>query len=189
MVRWLSAPSTIHFRPRCEIFVLVVCLHCFNFVNIPPPSKINMELRWVNNVNLFKLYGYFQCFHNLITTLKLMTVFDNTTYQQWFRKKISLWVSNAQSVYQASVTTVTRIPQGDWRTVHCYLHVKNSQTETTAHLLTSKWANTSKVTFHAKKCFHRHDTPWLTNACVRGHSALTSKSLGQHQHDDVSSAK
>ena len=59
MVRWISAPSTIHFRPRCEIFVLVVCLQCFNFVNIPPPSKINMELRWVNNVNLFSMFSQF----------------------------------------------------------------------------------------------------------------------------------
>ena len=81
--------------------------------------------------------------------------------------------------------------QGDWRTVHCYLHVKNPQTEmiTTAHLLTSKWANTRKVTFHAKIWFQQHDTPWLTHACVRWHSALTSDSLGQYQHDDVSSAK
>ena len=63
--------------------------------------------------------------------LKLMTVFNNTAYQQWFRK-IAAWVSNAQSVYRASVTTVTTNSQDDWRTVHCYeyLHVKNPQTET-----------------------------------------------------------
>ena len=29
-VRWISAPGTTLFGP-------VVCLHCFNFVNIPPP--------------------------------------------------------------------------------------------------------------------------------------------------------
>ena len=58
-----------------------------------------------------------------------------------------------------------------------------------AHLLTSKWANTRKVKFHADIWFHKHHTPWLTHAYVRGHSALTSESSGQSQHDDVASAK
>ena len=35
---------------------------------------------------------------------------------------------------------------------------------TTAHLLTSKWANSTKVTFHAKIWFHKHGMPWLTHA-------------------------
>ena len=52
---------------------------------------------------------------------------------------------------------------------------------TTAHLLILKRANTSEVTFHAKIWFHKHDTPWLTHACVRRHFALTSESWGQYQ--------
>ena len=60
---------------------------------------------------------------------------------------------------------------------------------TTAHLLTSKRVNTREVTSHAKIWFHKHDTPERTHTCVRGHSALTSESLGHYQHDDVTSAK
>ena len=42
-VRCISAPGTTLFGP-------VVCLHCFNFVNTPPP-QISMKLRWVTSVN------------------------------------------------------------------------------------------------------------------------------------------
>ena len=69
---------------------------------------------------------FWQFYHHI----KINDSFNDTTYWQWFRKKISLWVSNAQSVYHASVTTVTTNSQGEWHTVHCYLHVKNPQTET-----------------------------------------------------------
>ena len=50
MVRWISAPGTMHFCPRydtfwpCGLFTLLqVCKH--------PPSKIGMKLRWVSSVN------------------------------------------------------------------------------------------------------------------------------------------
>ena len=50
MVRWISAPSTMHFCPQydtfwpCGLFTLLqFCKH--------PPSKITMKLRWVSSVN------------------------------------------------------------------------------------------------------------------------------------------
>ena len=46
-----------------------------------------------------------------------------------------------------------------------------------------------KSHFTLKYGFHKHDTPWLIHACLRGYSALTSESFGQYQHEDVASAK
>ena len=50
MVRWISAPGTMHFCPQydtfwpCRLFTLLqFCKH--------PPSKISMKLRWVSSVN------------------------------------------------------------------------------------------------------------------------------------------
>ena len=73
-VQCISAPGTTLFDP-------VVCLHCFNFVNTPPPSKINMKPRWE-----VKLWGYFQgmfwkCYHHIEVNDSFL---NNTTYQYWF---------------------------------------------------------------------------------------------------------
>ena len=54
MVRWISAPGTMHFRPRydtfwpCGLFTLLqFCKH----PPPPPPPKSAWKLRWVTSVN------------------------------------------------------------------------------------------------------------------------------------------
>ena len=70
MVRWIFAPGTMHFRPGTTLFGPVVCLHCFNFVNIPPPKSVWNPHQKLNCGDIFK-----ECFEDIIITLKLMTVF------------------------------------------------------------------------------------------------------------------
>ena len=56
-------------------------------------------------------------------------------------------------------------------------------------MLTSKWATTWNVIFHAEIWFHKPDMLWRTHAWLCGHLTLTEESSGQYQCDDVVSAK
>ena len=50
MVRWISAPGTMHFRPRYDTFWPCGLFTLLQFCN-PPPPQISMKLRWVSSVN------------------------------------------------------------------------------------------------------------------------------------------
>ena len=72
MVRWISAPGTMHFCPQydtfwpCGLFTLLqFCKH--------PPSKISMKLRWVSSVNLVNCGDIF----NLLTILSSPEINDS----------------------------------------------------------------------------------------------------------------
>ena len=144
-----------------------------------------MKLRWVSSVNEVKLQGYCQCFDNFIITLKLITAFNNTTYKQWLR---IILMYNQGTIHQyppwQQIHEVTDAPS----TVIYIWRFHRQKLITTDHLLTSKWATTRQVTFHAGIWFHKRDT-WLTHACVHGHSAWTSEESGQYHRDDVASVK
>ena len=75
MVRWISAPGAMHFRPRYDTFwprglftLLQFCKH--------PPSNVSLKLRWISSVSEVKLLGYFPCFENfeLRKTTKMTTI-------------------------------------------------------------------------------------------------------------------
>ena len=72
MVRWISAPGTMHFCPQydtfwpCGLFTLLqFCKH--------PPYKISMKLRWVSSVNLVNCGDIF----NLLTILSSPEINDS----------------------------------------------------------------------------------------------------------------
>ena len=72
MVRWISAPGTMHFCPQydtfwpCGLFTLLqFCKH--------PPSKISLKLRWVSSVNLVNCGDIF----NLLTILSSPEINDS----------------------------------------------------------------------------------------------------------------
>ena len=48
MVRWISAPGTMHFRPRYDTFWPCGLFTLLQFCN---PPQISMKLRWVSSVN------------------------------------------------------------------------------------------------------------------------------------------
>ena len=49
MVRWISAPGTMHFRPRYDTFWPCGLFTLLQFCKHPP--QISMKLRWVTSVN------------------------------------------------------------------------------------------------------------------------------------------
>ena len=56
MVRWISAPGTMHFRPRYDTFWPCGLFTLLQFGKHPPPKKkkkkkISMKLRWASSVN------------------------------------------------------------------------------------------------------------------------------------------
>ena len=124
-VRWIFAPGTMHFRPRYNTFWPYGLFTLLQFCSHPLPKSVWNPDEKLNCGDIFK-----ECFENFISTLKLITVFLITQHFNTDLEYFCLWFSNAQSVYHASVTTLTTNSQGDWRTVHCYLHVKILQTET-----------------------------------------------------------
>ena len=123
MARWIFAPGTMHFCPRydtvwpCGLFTLLQFCP-------PPPKKKKKKKKSVWNPDEKLNCGEIiqECFDDFIITLKLMSFFNNTSYQLCLRTFLSLIFK--YTVYHASVTTVTTKSQGDWRAVHCYLHVK-----------------------------------------------------------------
>ena len=51
MVRWISAPGTMHFRPRYDTFWPCGLFTLLQFCKHPPPPPISMKLRWITSVN------------------------------------------------------------------------------------------------------------------------------------------
>ena len=69
MVRWISAPGTMHFCPQYDTF-----WPCGLFTLLQhPPSKISMKLRWVSSVNLVNCGDIF----NLLTILSSPEINDS----------------------------------------------------------------------------------------------------------------
>ena len=101
-----------------------------------------------------------------------------------------LWFSNTQSVYHSSVTMHPDNKFTRWLVYSPQLFTyQNSTDRNWSPILTSKWATTWNVIFHAEIWFRKLDMLWRTHAWLRGHLVLTKESSGQYQCDDVASAK
>ena len=72
MVRWISAPGTMHFCPQYDTFWPCGLLTLLQFCK-HPPSKISMKLRWVSSVNLVNCGDIF----NLLTILSSPEINDS----------------------------------------------------------------------------------------------------------------
>ena len=128
-----------------------------------------------------KLKGHFRQFYHHI---EINYSFFYTTYQYWLR--ILLMHNLATMLQHPRWQQIHKVTDAPSTVIHMW-KFHRQKLITTAHLLTSKWTTTRKVTSHAELWFHKPDT-WLTHACARGHSALTSESSGKYQGDDVASA-